>query len=55
MTTLRKRFIEDLELHGYLPRTVDVYVRAVRQLAEHYYKSPDLITEEELRKGDDPD
>ncbi|PYP86596.1 MAG: integrase domain-containing protein [Blastocatellia bacterium AA13] len=24
--------------------------RAVRQLAEHYHKSPDLITEEELRQ-----
>jgi site-specific recombinase XerD len=27
-----------------------MYVRAVRQLAEHYRKSPDLITEEELRQ-----
>jgi integrase len=27
-----------------------MYVRAVRQLAEHYHKSPDLITEEELRQ-----
>jgi len=26
-----------------------VYVRSVRQLAEHYGRSPDLITEEELR------
>jgi predicted Zn-ribbon and HTH transcriptional regulator len=25
-------------------------VRAVRQLAQHYHKSPDLITEEELRQ-----
>jgi len=50
MTELRKRFIEDLQLHGYSQRTVDAYVRAVRQLAEHYHKSPDLITEEELRQ-----
>jgi len=27
-----------------------MYVRAVRQLAEHYRKSPDLISEEELRQ-----
>jgi hypothetical protein len=27
-----------------------MYVRAVRLLAEHYRKSPDLITEEELRQ-----
>jgi len=26
-----------------------MYVRAIRQLAEHYHKSPDRITEEELR------
>lgn len=31
-------------------RTQEAYVRAVRQLAEHYHKSPDLITEEELRQ-----
>ena len=29
-------------------RTQEAYVRAVRQLAQHYHKSPDLITEEEL-------
>jgi len=50
MTVLRKRFTEDLQLHGYSPRTVDAYVRAVRQLAEHYHKSPDRISEEELRQ-----
>ena len=27
-----------------------MYVRAVRQLAQHYRKSPDLVTEEELRQ-----
>jgi len=30
-------------------RTQQMYVRAVRQLSEHYNKSPDKITEEELR------
>lgn len=50
MTELRKRFIEDMQLHGYSQRTIEAYVRAVRQLAEHYNKSPNLITEEELRQ-----
>lgn len=50
MTELRQRFTEDLQLHGYSPRTVDAYVRAVRQLAEHYHKPPDIISEEELRQ-----
>jgi len=31
-------------------RTQEAYVRAVRQLSEHYHKSPDQITEEELRQ-----
>jgi integrase/recombinase XerD len=50
MTELRKRMIECLQLHGLSERTQEAYVRAVRQLADHYHKSPDLITEEELRQ-----
>ena len=50
MTELRKRMIECLQLRGLSERTQDMYVRAVRQLAEHYRKSPDVITEEELRQ-----
>ena len=49
MTPLRQRMIEDLQLRGLSARTQEMYVRAVRQLAEHYHKSPDCITEEELR------
>lgn len=50
MTDLRKRLIEDLQLKGMSERTIEMYVRAVRQLAEHYKKSPDQISEEELRQ-----
>jgi integrase/recombinase XerD len=50
MTELRKRMIECLQLRGLSARTQEMYVRAVRQLAEHYHKSPDVITEEELRQ-----
>jgi len=49
MTPLRQRMMEDLQLRGLAPKTQDSYLRAVRQLAEHYRKSPDRITEEELR------
>lgn len=49
MTPLRKRLIDDLQLRGMGERTQQTYVRAVRQLSEHYNKSPDKITEEELR------
>ncbi len=50
MTELRKRMIECLQLRGLSERTQEAYTRAVRQLAEHYHKSPDLITEAELRQ-----
>ena len=44
MTELRKRMIESLQLRGLSERTQEAYVRAVRQLADHYDKSPDLIS-----------
>jgi len=50
MTPLRQRMIEDLQLRGLAAKTQEAYVRAVRQLAEYYHKSPDLISEEELRR-----
>ena len=50
MTPLRQRMIEDMQLRGLSEITQDRYVRAVRQLADHYGKSPDKITEEELRR-----
>ena len=49
MTVLRKRMLDDLQLRGYAERTQGMYVRAVRMLAQHYRKSPDRITEQELR------
>src|SRR5437868_1502075 len=50
MTEMRKRMIESLQPAGFSERTQEAYVRAGRRLAEHYHKSPDLITEEELRQ-----
>ena len=50
MTELRKRMIECLQLRGLAERTQEAYTRAVRQLAAHYHKSPDQISEEELRQ-----
>jgi site-specific recombinase XerD len=42
--------LEDLQLRGLSARTQECYTRAVRQLAQHYRKSPDQISEEELRE-----
>jgi integrase/recombinase XerD len=50
MTALRERMIEDLQLHGLSKQTEELYVQAVRHLAEYYRKPPDQITEEELRQ-----
>ena len=50
MTPLRQRMIEDMQLRGLSEITQDRYVRAVRQLAEHYGKSPTKIAEEDLRR-----
>lgn len=50
MSRLRKRFTEDLQLAGKGPRTVESYVRSVRQLSEHFGKSPDLLTLEDIRE-----
>jgi len=50
MTYLRKRMIEDLQLRGLSESTQKKYIRAVKKLSEHVGKSPDLITEEELRQ-----
>ena len=49
MTPLRQRMIEDLQLKGYSESTQKLYVSAVRQLCEHYDKTPSKVTEENLR------
>jgi len=49
MTSLRHRFLQDLQLAGLAERTCEAYVRAVRQLAEHYRQSPDSLSEAQVR------
>jgi integrase/recombinase XerD len=49
MTPLRQKFIEDMQLRGLASKTQTAYVNAVRDLAAHFGKSPDEITEAELR------
>jgi len=50
MTPLRQRMLEDMQLRGLAARTQESYLAAVQQLALHYGRSPDLITEQELRQ-----
>jgi len=49
MTPLRRRMIEDMQLRGFSARTQEAYVHAVRQLAGHFHKPPDRLTEDDLR------
>ena len=49
MTELRRRMLEDMQLHGLSAGTQDAYIRAVRILAEYYRRSPDRLTEEQVR------
>ena len=50
MTPLRQRMIEDMQLRGLSARTQETYVAAVRRLSQYYHRSPDRLTEEDLRK-----
>ena len=50
MTPLRQRMTEDLQLAGYSPKTQKGYLDAVRNLAKYYMRSPDLLSEEDIRE-----
>jgi integrase/recombinase XerD len=50
MTALRKHMLEDLQLAGYALRTQESYLACVRVLAKYYHRSPDLLTEDEIRR-----
>ena len=49
MSAIRKRMIEDMQLHGYSAKTQTAYLGAVRGLAGHYHRTPEDITQDELR------
>ncbi len=49
MSAIRQRMIEDMQLHGYSARTQTSYLGAVRGLAGHYHRSPETVTQDELR------
>jgi integrase/recombinase XerD len=50
MTPLRQRMIEDMQLRGLSKNTQKAYVLAVSQFADHFGRSPEQISEEELRR-----
>jgi hypothetical protein len=42
--------IEDMKLAGLAATTQAIYLQAVRSLAKHYHRSPELPAEEEVRR-----
>jgi site-specific recombinase XerD len=50
MTELRKHMIEDMQLRGLSARTQEHYVRGVAQLARYFHRSPDGLTDQDLRQ-----
>jgi site-specific recombinase XerD len=49
MTPLRQRFIHDLQLRNYAPRTVATYVAAVVRFAAFHRRSPEHLDAEAIR------
>ena len=50
MTELRQRMIEDMRLHSLSEATQRTYLDAIANLAGHFKRSPDQLTDEELRQ-----
>ena len=46
MSPQRTRMIDDMILAGLAEGTQKLYVQAVRRLAAHYHRSPDLLSED---------
>jgi len=49
MSKLRQQLIQELVLRGYSPRTQEAYVSAVYQLAKYYRRSPDEVSDQEIK------
>jgi len=49
MTALRQRMTEDMRTAGLTPGTQRIYLDGVRRLAVHYRRSPEQLSEEEVR------
>mgnify|MGYP003449322444 FL=1 len=49
MNILRQKLIDEMEVRGLSRNTKDSYIGYVYRLARHYHRSPDQISDTELR------
>src|ERR1017187_8774735 len=49
MTILRQKFLDEMQVRGFSPQSQAIYVSAVAQLARYYHRSPDHISDDELK------
>lgn len=49
MSQLREQMVREMQLRSLAPRTRVIYADAVFQLAKHYMKSPDVLTDQQLQ------
>jgi integrase/recombinase XerD len=50
MTALRQKLTDELDLRGFFIHTKQNYIDAVYRLARHYGRSPDQLSDEELKR-----
>lgn len=50
ISPLRQRMLEDMDLRGFSVRTQDSYVRSVAALARYSKRSPDKLSDEDIRR-----
>jgi site-specific recombinase XerD len=49
MTPLRQKLVDEIQLRGFSSNTQDSYIRSVAGLAQFYRRSPDKITDDEIK------
>ena len=49
MTELRQRYLEDLRVRNYSPRTLETYVHCVSLFARYFKRSPEHLGPEHIR------
>ena len=49
MTHLRQIMLEELRRRNYAESTIDAYIHTVEHFSRHFHRSPDQLTEQELR------